>query len=217
MKRLGAVALLLMCGCYPFEPGSDLTDVGASDLLAPPVEDMPAIPEDATVETGADVTGTFDVAATLRAQIGPPSPATFLFIAAQTGMIEDGSATLTIEVHDTMDPETMGPQNAMPAMITSEGAFQMSVEDLLIKKDFNPDVFAEDAMAIMELDAMVLNSDCFAGTMKVTLLGARLVFNPMMPMDVELDGTFTAGRQGTTGCATDTPDMDMGQDMGDME
>lgn len=215
MKRLGAVALLLMCGCYPFEPGSDLTDVGSSDLIAAPPEDMPAIPEDATVETGADVTGTFDVTASLRADIGPPSPATYLFVAAQEGMIEGGQATLSIEVRDPMDPDAAGPKNMPPAAITSEGAFQTTVEDLVIKKEFNPDIFAEDANAVMEIDAMVLNSDCFAGTMKVTLLGARLVFNPMMPMDVELNGTFSAGRQGTSGCAMED-EPDMGQDMGDM-
>lgn len=213
-----AAATPLLSGCFPFEPGSDL-DEGAPDPALGSLEfagamDLGMLP-DANVEESTDVTGTFDVIATLSPPGSDPVNVTYLFTVTQEGTILGGDATIQLEVEDPMDTSAQGPTFASPAMVSMDGAFSGTIEGLVVTKDFT-ELLAEDAMARIDLEGKVLSSDCFSGPLTLTLVQARLTFNPDAPMDIPIDGEYRASRQGTAGCGGAMQEMDMGtmMDMG---
>ncbi|GEM_PF-5868758 len=216
------VVAMLLPGCFPFEPGSDLDEDAPEPALGSlefgGAMDLGMLP-DANVEETTDVTGTFDVIGTLSPPGSDPVNLTYLFTVTQEGAILDGSATVQIEVEDPMDPSAQGPTFAEPEAVSMDGEFSGTIEGLVVTKDFT-ELLVEDAMAKIDLEGKVLSSDCFSGPMKLTLLQARLTFNPDAPMDIPIDGEYRASRQGTPGCGGAMQDadmgatMDMGMDMG---
>lgn len=211
------VAAMLLSGCFPFEPGSDLEEEAPEPALGslsfPGAMDLGMLP-DANVEESTDVTGTFNVIATLTPPGSDPVNLDYLFEVTQEGIILDGTATVQIENRDPMNPDAAGPAFTEPAMVSMEGEFSGTIEGVIIPKSFT-ELLAEDAMARIELDGKILSEDCFSGPMKVTLVQARLTFNPDAPMDIPLDGEYRASRKGTAGCGGVMMEQDMGMaDMG---
>lgn len=222
LSLASALMATALAGCpLPIDPGADLPeDAGAPALgaladmerdegtVTPPMIDMEVMEE-------TDITGTFEADAQLSPVIGDPVPVSYLLLATQEGVITDGDATVTLEARDPMNPDAAGATFDEPAAISAEGAFSGQVTGLIIPSAFT-DMLLEDADATLDVDATILSSDCFSGTMKLTLIQARLSFDPDTPTDVELEGPFVASRQGTDGCATGQGGEDMGaSDMGD--
>lgn len=195
MKRAVLIAAALgATSCYPFEPGSDLEGAPEPQLgsVMLGLPDMGALP-DAAVETSTDVSGDFVATATLTPAVGDPVQVDYLFEVTQQGVILEGGASVDIGLAMSM------AGFAMPAAVSTEGAFAGSIPGVVVSKSFT-DLLAQDAMARIDLQGQILSSDCFGGPMTLTLLGALLTFNPTTPMDVVLEGTYRASREGTSGC-----------------
>ena len=195
----GAIWLVALTACYeaPFEPGSDLQDVGPAVLYSESDAGLP----DAPAEEGADINGRFDFTGSLPTPVGPePIEVTLLLQAVQQGTITAGNADIDLLILNSDDPDLMDPPPPSfltPVDIDEVGAFDGTVVDLVIPQDFS-DLLAADANSDVRFEGRILDSDCFLGRFTLTLKEAALTIadNPVtIPLE---NGEFQAVRQGAT-------------------
>lgn len=182
MRYVAVAVLLWGCGDFPpFEPGSDLP------------EQSPEVPE-GVAQAASDVTGTFSMTGDVMAA-GMPIEVGFVGALTQVGRLGDGDATLQIALVPE-DPEAEAPSFAAPTAVSAEGRFKDTVVDLVIPQSFS-DLLAEDALADVEFDGLILDSDCLHGNLGLQLKEALTTISPA-PLSIRLDGRFTATREGAT-------------------
>lgn len=204
------VASLLVAGLacdLPLDPGSDRPD-GAPPAKLGPMIDTGA---DVTAEEGTDITGQFDLVARVSSSfnnqvVEVPMRA----IADQSGEISSGRATVTLELRRADAPDKAGASTDEAAAIDTSGAFQATVTGFTIPADSST-MLEEDTTADVELDAQIVDADCFGGDSIITMKNVK-VSGSTIP-EVVLEGPFDAhrvgascsgGAGGDTGIAGDT-------------
>lgn len=192
----GVVLLVAgLAGCeLPVEPGSDRPDSAPGAKLGPEVDTG----ADVSAETGTDITGEFDLTADVSSDFGDQTVTIPMrAVVEQSGTIDSGEATAAVELRRADAPEMSGASNDEPAPIDESGAFQTTVTGFEIPADAS-DMLEEATEADIELDAQVVDDDCFDGETTITMKDV-VVSGSTIP-EVVLEGPFEAGRVGTTGC-----------------
>jgi hypothetical protein len=196
--------LIGAAGCeQPVEPGSDLQKQAPPPNLGPNIDvgfigDIEAAP-------GSDVTGQFTLTAEARSQMGGQTvPFAFVALVDQSGTIDTGGATVTVELRDPSAPQMSGP-TSMAAPVDSTGAFEAIVEGYTVDAESSQFLTA-DARADVTLDGQIVDADCVIGDASVFFEEAEVQGAPGPIEDLTLEGPFTAERQETAGCGGDDAD-----------
>lgn len=201
-------AALFAAGCdLPVEPGSDLPgDVAAANL-----GDAIDTGANVTAAPNSDISGRFNLQTEATSQYSSePIPLTLVAIADQNGDLESGSATVSLELRPPTAPDQMGASTPQPTPISSNGAFQVAVDGYTVSQQSFP-MLEADTNAEVNLDAQIINSNCFRGDTTMTLRDVQ-VSGTTVPKLV-LQGPFEAIRQGES-CSAQTPKNDVGFDAG---
>ncbi len=194
-----AACLVATAACeLPVDPGSDMADAAPSARLGPEIDTG----ADVTAEADADISGRFDLTATVTSDLSDQEtelPAVAL--AEQTGEIGDEQAAVSLELRPASAPETPGASTDEPAPIDASGAFQATITGYTIPADSSP-MLQADTDADVALDAQILDADCFVGETTITMYDVE-AGGTTVP-ELVLEGPFEAARQGAS-CDDDSP------------
>ena len=176
----------------PVDPGSDLADAAPPAKLGPMIDTG----GDVAARQGSDITGEFDLTARVSSQfdnqvVEVPMRA----VADQSGEIRTGMATVELELRPADAPQQPGASTDQPEPIDESGAFQATVTGFTIPAD-SSDMLQKDTTADVDLDAQIVDSDCFRGDSTITMKDVE-VSGSTIP-EVVLEGPFTAHRPGAS-------------------
>jgi hypothetical protein len=217
---LGGLLVVLAMSCTPErpEPGSDLPSLSSdasSEAGYPPMD------------PGSTVSGRYVADTVLKTLDGVvDAKLNLIFLITQTGVIADGTATLTGSVHiDQLEDKTKKEFTAVP--VTKEGVFAIEVQNMFIPKEVNPLLNKDVTESVISFkDAHVINSCEFRGQMEAKLLNVDsqagllpevLVFGPFVATGTSPpcgDGGVPEASDDATD-ATSEPIPDAGPEAGD--
>lgn len=174
----------------PVDPGSDLPDDASAARLGPEIDTG----ADLSAESGADITGEFDLTARVTSEFSDETvPFAMRVIADQSGEISSGDATVSMELRPPSAPDEPGATTDEPAAIDESGAFRAEVTGYEIPAD-SSEMLEEDTTADVVLDSQIRNDDCFRGDATITL--HDVVTSDTTIPELELQGPFSAHRLG---------------------
>jgi len=198
---IGGIVVTTAACQEPVEPGSDLPQQTSGPNLGPNID--VGLIGDVEAAAGADISGRFTLTAEVRSSRGGQSiPFGFLAVAEQSGMIDSGAATVTLELRNPGSPEMEGP-TSMAAPVASSGSFEATVEGYPVDAE-SSEFLTADAAADVTLEAQIVDDDCFIGDASVYFEEAEVQGAPQPVEDLTLEGPFTAERQGSAGCGGGT-------------
>ena len=187
----GALAAGAACD-LPVDPGSDRPDGAPPANLGPMIDTGP----DVSAEAGTDITGDFDLTAEVSSSFSEQVvEVPIRAVTDQSGEISSGMATVAIELRRADAPDQPGASTEEPAPIDESGAFQATVPGFAIPAD-SSEMLEEDTTADVELDAQIVDTDCFRGDSTITMKDVK-VSGSTIP-EVVLEGPFTAHRLGAS-------------------
>lgn len=200
-------------GCeVPVDPGSDLPDSSAPAQLGPNID--VGRRGDVQAQQGADISGTFELQARVTSPMGGGAmPMAFVAVFDQMGAIDEGEATVGVELRAPGSPDEPGPSTEQPGDVSEAGTFEAAITGYTVAAE-DVERLEADADADVSLDAQIVDGDCVEGDISVTMRDVEISGVPNPIPTVELDGPFTANRQGTDGCGG-SGQMDAGSGGGD--
>jgi hypothetical protein len=161
---LGGLLVVLAISCTPErpEPGSDLpplADASSEASNYPPMQPGSALAGRYVADT---VLKTLDGVVDAKLNI--------IFNITQSGVIADGTATLSGSVHiDKLEDKTKKEFTAVP--VTKDGVFAIEVKNMFIPKEVNALLNKDVTESVIAFnDAHVITSCEFQGQMAATLL-----------------------------------------------
>lgn len=194
LRRLLVAAAVVAAGAceLPVDPGSDLPGDAAPARLGPEVDTG----ADLSAESGADITGEFDLTARVTSEFSDERiPFSMRALPDQSGEIASGDATVSMELRRPDAPDEPGASTDEPAPIDTSGAFVAEVTGYEIPAD-SSEMLEEDTTADVELDAQILDADCFRGDATITMRDV-VVSGSTIP-ELVLEGPFSAHRVGAS-------------------
>lgn len=201
--RLGGLLVVLALSCTPErpDPGSDLpplaTDASSEGGNYPPMQ------------PGSALSGRYVAATEAKTLDGVVNAKlNFIFVITQTGVIADGTATLSGSLHiDQLEAETKKDFTGVP--VTKEGVFAIEVKDMLIPKSVNALLNQDVKESVVRFrDAHVITSCEFQGEMAADLINVDSKAGQLAL--VEVFGPFTAN--GQSGPCGDGGEVEAGDD-----
>lgn len=199
-RRLGGICTALLVAAagvacdLPVDPGTDRPDGAPPARLGPEIDTG----ADVAAEEGSDITGEFELTARVTSEFSDePVAVPMRAITDQSGEIASGMATVAIQLRSAETPDQPGASTEQPAPIDESGAFQATITDFTVPAS-SSEMLQEDATADIDLDAQIVNADCFRGDSTVTL-------RDIGGSDFVLEGPFTAHRLGAS-CPGDGDD-----------
>lgn len=188
---VAVVLMLVAAACSQrVEPGEDLMDTAPAAKLGPNIDTRTGL--DIQAASGADITGEFDVRIRAKHQQAGLVEIPMIALVEQDGEVAEGSATVTLELRSSESPETPGAETDDPADVDEKGKFEATVDGYTMSKS-SFEGLQSDTEATVVLDSQIVDSDCFRGDAKITMKNVEVPQAPE-PVDVKLEGPFTAAR-----------------------
>lgn len=176
----------------PVDPGSDRPDTAPPAKLGPMIDTG----ADIAAEEGTDISGEFELTAEVSSSFSDQTVTIPMrALPEQSGEISSGMATVTLELRRADAPDQPGASTDEPAEIDESGAFVATVTGFTIPASSSA-MLEEDTTADVELDAQIVDADCFRGDTTITMKDVN-VSGSTIP-EVVLEGPFSAHRPGAS-------------------
>lgn len=173
-------------------PGGDQVDTAPPAQLGPEIDTATRV--DVVAETGADISGRFDMVVRAKAPTGDEVEIPLLAVVDQQGRVDSGEATVQMELRSPDSPDEAGAQMEEPAEVGAEGGFVAVVEGYTVSADAFGQL-ASDTDATVRLESQIADSGCFRGDATVTMTDVEIEQAPRPIEQVKLEGPFRAFRE----------------------